>query len=90
MKGIDSWVAGHSFSVRWIWRDMFLGRRKRNPGDAWVERSRRARLLRTAIQMRDSGALSEEEFDTLTSRILAGLSVPEVPDPASETSDKRG
>jgi methionine aminopeptidase len=38
-----------------------------------------------AIQMRDSGALSEEEFDSLTSRILAGLSVPEVEARASET-----
>jgi hypothetical protein len=64
---------------------MFLGRRKRHPGGAWVERSRRAQLLRVAIQMRESGTLSEEEFDSLTSRILAGLPVPEVEDRASET-----
>ena len=72
---------------------MFIGRRKRRlrdkaPGDAWVERSRRARLLREAIQMHDSGTLNEEEFASLSSRILEGKPVPETPDRAAETRAK--
>jgi hypothetical protein len=74
---------------------MFIGRRKRHsgnkpPGDAWVERSQRARLLREAIQLRDSGALSEEEFASRTSQLLEGGPVPETPDRASETPGTRG
>ena len=68
---------------------MFIGRRKRHPGDAWVERSRRAQLLQEAIRMRDSGALGEEEFALLTSRLLGGRPVPEALDPASETRGTR-
>jgi hypothetical protein len=68
---------------------MFIGRRKRRPGDAWVERSRRVQLLHKAIQMRDSGALSEEEFASLSSLLLEGRPVPEVPGEAAETGDKR-
>jgi hypothetical protein len=64
---------------------MFIGRRKRHPGDAWVERSRRAQLLQEAIRMRDSGALGKEEFTLLTSRLLGGRPVPEALDPASKT-----
>ena len=64
---------------------MFIGRRKRHPGDAWVERSRRAQLLQEAIRMRDSGALGEEEFALLTSRLLGGRAVPEALAPTSET-----
>jgi hypothetical protein len=63
-------------------RDVFIGRRKRHPGDAWVERGRRAQLLHQAIQMRDSGALSEEEFASLSSLLLEGRPMPEVADEA--------
>jgi hypothetical protein len=75
-------------------RDMFIGKRKRHsggkpPGDVWVERSRRARRLREAIQMHDSGALSEEEFASLSSRLLEGGPVPETPDRAPETPRTR-
>jgi hypothetical protein len=40
--------------------------------------------------MRDSGILSEEEIASLTSRLLAGIPVPEAPDRASETPGTRG
>ena len=74
---------------------MFIGRHKRHPGgkapgDAWVERSQRARLLREAIQMHDAGTLSQEEFASLTSRLLEGGPVPETPDRAPEIPGTRG
>ena len=95
-KGVDSRVGGTQFlGYRGLARDMFIGRRRRrsgnkSPGDAWVERSQRARRLREAIQMRDSGTLSEEEFASLTSRLLEGGPVPERPDRAPETPGTRG
>jgi hypothetical protein len=68
---------------------MFIGKRKReDPGNAWVERSRRVHLLRKAIQMRDSGALSEEEFASLTSMLLEGRPVPNAADGATPTARK--
>jgi hypothetical protein len=67
---------------------MFIGRRKQHPGNAWVERSRRVQLLRKAIQMRDSGAISEEEFASLSSLLLEGGPVPEVPDQDTKTREK--
>ena len=39
--------------------------------------------------MRDSGALGEDEFALLTSRLLGGRPVPEALDPASETRGTR-
>jgi hypothetical protein len=73
---------------------MFIGRRKRHPGghpgDAWIERSRRAQLLREAIEMRDSGAMTQEEFASLTSQLLAGRPVVEAPDSAPKAGDTRG
>jgi len=57
---------------------MFIGRHKRRPGDAWVERSRRAQLLHQAIQMRDTGALSEQEFLSLSELLLEGRPMPDV------------
>ena len=40
--------------------------------------------------MRDSGTLSEEEFASLTSRLLEGGPVPERPERAPETPGTRG
>jgi hypothetical protein len=71
---------------------MFIGRRKRHPnghpGEAWIERSQRAKLLREAIEMHESGTLGQEEFASLTSELLAGRPVAEVPAP--EAGDARG
>jgi hypothetical protein len=69
---------------------MFIGKRKRSPGNAWVERSRRAQLLHQAIQMRDSGALSEEEFTSLSELLLEGRPMPDVPKGPVEGADKAG
>lgn len=46
-------------------------------------------LLRKAIKMRDSGALSDEEFDSLTAMLLEGRPVPGSTDGATP-SPKRG
>jgi hypothetical protein len=67
---------------------MFIGKRKRRPGDAWVERSRRAQLLHQAIQMRDSGALSEEEFASLSEHLLQGSPMPDVSQGAVDGAEK--
>ena len=40
--------------------------------------------------MHDSGTLSEEEFASLSSRILEGGPVPETPDRASEATRSTG
>jgi hypothetical protein len=69
---------------------MFIGKRKRPPGDAWVERSRRAQLLHQAIQMRNSGALSEEEFTSLSELLLEGRPVPDVSEGAVDGADRPG
>jgi hypothetical protein len=74
---------------RGLARDMFIGRRNRHPGGTWVERSRRVQLLRRAIQMRDSGALSEDEFASLSSLLLEGRPVPEASGQAAESHERR-
>jgi hypothetical protein len=67
---------------------MFIGKHKRRPGDAWVERSRRAQLLHQAIQMRNSGALSEEEFASLSELLLEGRPMPDVSQGAGDGVEK--
>lgn len=68
---------------------MFIGRRKRgDPGNAWVERSRRVQLLRKAIQMRDSGALTDEEFASLSAMLLEGRPVPGATDGAGSSRQR--
>jgi len=40
--------------------------------------------------MRDSGAMTQEEFASLTSQLLAGRPVVEAPDSAPKAGDTRG
>jgi hypothetical protein len=52
---------------------MMLLRRRKPAGDVGrAERYRRRQLLWKAIELHNAGTLSDEEFDSLTSRLLGG------------------
>jgi hypothetical protein len=57
---------------------MFLRRRNPDRGSRWVERNRRRQLLWRAIELHNAGALSDQEFASLTSRLLGGQPVTDV------------
>jgi hypothetical protein len=60
---------------------MMLLRRRKPAGDLGrAERYRRRQLLWKAIELRNSGMLSEEEFASVTSRLLGGQPVTDVAD----------
>jgi hypothetical protein len=60
---------------------MMLLRRRKSAGDfGRADRYRRRQLLWKAIELHNAGTLSDEEFDSLTSRLLGGQPLTDVAD----------
>jgi hypothetical protein len=69
---------------------MLLRRRKPAGDIGRAERYRRRQLLWKAIELRNAGTLSDEEFESVASRLLGGQPVTDVADlDAIRTRDLR-